>query len=87
MKQVVLSKDTESLLETYLSATGKTDASQVVDEVLRSYLEDAVLAKTWNDSDLSRLADYESYDWGDTDPETVGKTISYEPGQGFIVHE
>ncbi len=87
MKQVVLSKDTESLLETYLSTTGQKDPSKVVDEVLRSYLEDAVLAKTWNDSDLSRLAGYEPYDWGDTDPETVGKAVSYEPGQGFIVHE
>jgi hypothetical protein len=84
---LTLSKDTQSLLEAYLSTTGQKDPSKVVEEVLRNYLEDVVLAKTWNDSDLSRLAEYEPYDWGDTDPETVGKPISYEPGKGFIVHE
>jgi hypothetical protein len=87
MKQVVLSKETEGLLETYLASTGQSDASKVVDDLLRSHLEDVLLEKAWLDSDLSRLGDYEPYDWGDTDPESVGKPISYEPGQGFMVHE
>lgn len=29
----------------------------------------------WHDSDLSRLGEYEPYDWGDTDPETVGEPL------------
>jgi hypothetical protein len=87
MKQVVLSKDTESLLETYLASTGQSDVSKVVDELLRSHLEDVLLEKAWTDADLSRLGDYEPYDWGDTDPESVGKPISYVTGQGFMVHE
>jgi hypothetical protein len=87
MKQVVLSKETEGLLETYLAYTGQSDASKVVDELLRSHLEDVLLEKAWLDSDLSRLGEYEPYDWGDIDPETRGKPISYKAGQGFIVHE
>jgi hypothetical protein len=87
MKQVVLSKDTQALLETYLATTGQSDASKVVDELVRSHLEDVLLEKAWMDADLSRLGEYEPYDWGDTDPESVGKPISYVAGQGFIVHE
>jgi hypothetical protein len=87
MKQVVLSKETETLLETYLVSTGQSDVSKVVDEFLRSHLEDMLVEKAWTDADLSRLGDYEPYDWGNTDPETVGKPISYKAGQGFIVHD
>jgi hypothetical protein len=87
MKQVILSKDTETLLETYLATTGQSDASKVVDDLLRSHLEDVLLEKDWADADLSRLGEYEPYDWGDTDLEHVGKPISYVRGQGFIVHE
>ncbi len=87
MKQVVLSKETEILLETFLASTGQSDASKVVDDLVRNHLEDVLLEKAWTDSDLSRLGDYESYDWGDINPENVGKPISYIAGQGFIVHE
>jgi hypothetical protein len=87
LKEVVLKEETRRLLEDYLELTGQRDAAAVVDEVLRSYLEDALVEKAWHDADLSRLGDYEPYDRGDTDPETVGKPISYEAGKGFIVHE
>jgi hypothetical protein len=87
MKQVVLSKDTEILLETYLASTGQSDGSKVVDDLVRSHLEDLLLEKSWINSDLSRLGDYEPYDWGDINPESIGKPISYIVGQGFIVHE
>lgn len=43
--------------------------------------------KAWMDSDLSRLGEYEPYDWGDTDPETLGKPIYYSPGKGFMVDD
>lgn len=29
----------------------------------------------WESADLSRLGEYEPYDWGDTDPETVGEPL------------
>jgi hypothetical protein len=87
MKQVLLRDETDRLLESYLAATGKTDASEVVDEVLRNYLEDVLLEKAWTDADLSRLSEYESYDWGEANPETIGKPITYKVGQGFMGHE
>lgn len=31
--------------------------------------------RAWHDSDLSRLGEYEPYDWGETDPETVGERL------------
>ncbi len=31
--------------------------------------------RAWHDADLSRLGEIEPYDWGDTDPETVGEPL------------
>jgi hypothetical protein len=31
--------------------------------------------RAWHDSDLSRLGEYEPYDWGDVDPETIGEPL------------
>ncbi len=31
--------------------------------------------RAWHDADLSRLGEVEPYDWGDTDPETVGEPL------------
>jgi hypothetical protein len=42
-------------------------------------------AAAWLDSDLSRLGEYEPYDWGDEDPEVLGQAVRYEPGRGLIV--
>lgn len=41
--------------------------------------------KDWLDSDLSRLEDYEPYDWGETDPLTLGKPVQYVPNIGLVV--
>jgi hypothetical protein len=41
--------------------------------------------KTWLESDLSGLSDLEPYEWRDTDPETMGKSIHYEEGVGFVI--
>lgn len=32
-------------------------------------------ARAWHDGDLSRLGEYEPYDWGEADPETVGEPL------------
>lgn len=39
----------------------------------------------WLETDLSRLSEFEPYDWGDVDPTTLGKPVHYEPGIGFVV--
>ena len=31
--------------------------------------------RAWLDADLSRLGEYEPYDWGDADPETLGEPL------------
>jgi hypothetical protein len=41
--------------------------------------------RDWLDSDLSRLDDYEPYDWGKTDPLTLGKPVQYIPNIGLVV--
>jgi hypothetical protein len=39
----------------------------------------------WLETDLSHLSELEPYDWGDTDPSTLGKPVHYEPDVGFVV--
>lgn len=41
----------------------------------------------WLNSDISCLEAYEPYDWGETDPLTLGKPIIYDPNMGYIVEE
>lgn len=46
-------------------------------DLLEYGLEDDLDAETkaWLESDLSRLGEYEPYDWGDDDPETLGEPL------------
>jgi hypothetical protein len=44
-------------------------------------------SKAWLESDLSQLGEYEPYDWGDEDPETLGSPVEYVPGKGLLVLE
>jgi hypothetical protein len=39
----------------------------------------------WLDSDLSRLEDYEPYDWGEIDPLMLGKPVQYVSSIGLVV--
>ena len=41
--------------------------------------------RDWLDSNLSRLEDYEPYDWGEIDPLTLGKPVKYIPNIGLVV--
>jgi hypothetical protein len=62
----------ETLMQTQPEAKIKT---------LEMELED----QAWMDADLSRLGEFEPYDWGDVDPKELGKPICYESGKGFVV--
>jgi hypothetical protein len=48
-------------------------------------LSENIADQNWLESDLSRLDEYEPYDWGDLDPLTLGKPIKYVPDRGFVV--
>ena len=39
----------------------------------------------WLDSELSRLEDYEPYDWGEIDPLMLGKPVQYVSSIGLVV--
>ncbi|MFM7714378.1 MAG: hypothetical protein ACKO7A_17215 [Microcystis sp.] len=41
--------------------------------------------RDWLDSDLSRLEDYEPYDWGEIDPLMLGKPVQYVSSIGLVV--
>ena len=42
--------------------------------------------QAWMDSDLSRLGEYEPYDWGPEGP-PAGRPIRYQPGVGFVIED
>jgi hypothetical protein len=41
--------------------------------------------QAWMNSDLSRLSEFEPYDWGEMDPATAGHPIVYEQVRGFVI--
>jgi hypothetical protein len=40
-------------------------------------------SEAWLSADLA--APIDRYDWGDTDPASLGKAIDYKPGVGIVV--
>jgi hypothetical protein len=42
--------------------------------------------RAWMDSDLSRLGEYEPYDWGQEGP-PAGLPVRYIPGVGIVIEE
>lgn len=50
-----------------------------------SELSENIVDRNWLESELSRLDEYEPYDWGDVDPLTLGKPVKYIPHKGFMV--
>jgi hypothetical protein len=42
-------------------------------------------SQDWQAADLSRLGEYEPFDWGEENPETLGQPIVYDPKKGFLV--
>lgn len=55
----------ESLIKLLGRMPSHQDTTEVMDEETR----------TWHDADLSKLAEYEPYDWGDSDPLTIGEPL------------
>lgn len=39
----------------------------------------------WMDADLSRLGEFEEYDWGGVNPEELGEPVQFVPGVGLVV--
>jgi hypothetical protein len=39
----------------------------------------------WLEANLSYLSELEPYDWGDADPQIIGKLIRSEQGVGFVI--
>lgn len=44
-------------------------------------------SKAWLGSDASRLGDFEPYDWGGTDPYTLGESVHVTPGGEIVIGE
>jgi predicted transcriptional regulator len=60
---------------------------QSVREWIEQTLEDALERaedRGWMESDLSRLGEYDAYDWGDEGP-GEGHPVRYIPGVGIII--
>ncbi|MBI3961843.1 MAG: helix-turn-helix transcriptional regulator [Deinococcus sp.] len=64
----------EKLITTLRKLTGESvDVSDLLE-----YQPELAETRAWHDADLSRLGEYEPYDWGDIDPETLGKPLRFE---------
>lgn len=59
--------------------------TQPVDFLNQPQPDPKVTEKDWLESDLSRLEEYEPYEWGELDPLTLGKAVQYIPGIGLVV--
>lgn len=44
-------------------------------------------SQDWYDADLSRLGEYEPFDWAKDDPETLGQRIVYDTELGFHIQD
>lgn len=59
--------------------------TQPVDFLNQPQPDQQVTEQDWLSGDLSRLEEYEPYDWGELDPLTLGKAVQYVPGIGLVV--
>lgn len=59
--------------------------TQPVDSLNQPKPSEKTAERDWLDSDLSRLEEYEPYDWGEIDPLTLGKPVQYVPSIGLVV--
>ena len=86
MTRVRLSVDVDPDLRRHVKI-----AAASKDQSVKEWLEDAIrrelereLDRTWMESDLSRLGEFEPYEWEEGELEE-GKPVRYEPGIGFVV--
>ncbi len=86
MTRVRLSVDVEPELRRRVKV-----AAASKDQSVKEWIEDVIrrelkreLDRTWMESDLSRLGEFEPYEWGEGELEE-GKPVRYEPGVRFVV--
>jgi len=86
MKRVRLSVDVDPELRRRVKV-----AAASKDQSVKAWLEDVIgrelereQDRTWMESDLSRLGEFEPYEWKEGELEE-GKPVRYEPGVGFVV--
>ena len=65
------------------AASKDRSVKEWIEDVIRRELE-RELDRTWMESDLSRLGEFEPYEWEEGELEE-GKPVRYEPGVGFVV--
>ena len=86
MKRVRLSVDVDPELRRRVKVAAASKDQSVkewIEDVIRRELE-RELDRSWMESDLSRLGEFEPYEWEEGELEE-GKPVRYEPGVGFIV--
>ena len=59
--------------------------TQPVDFLNQPHPDPKSTDRDWLSGDLSRLEEYEPYDWGEIDPLTLGKAVQYIPNLGLVV--
>jgi hypothetical protein len=86
MKRVRLSVDVDPELRRRVKV-----AAASKDQSVKEWIEDMIgrelereQDRTWMESDLSRLGEFEAYEWKEGELEE-GKPVRYEPGVGFVV--
>ncbi len=67
-----------------LPGATRTDAVKMV---LQRGLDNFEEDKLWMNSDLSRLGEFEPYDFGDVDPASLGKPVHYQADGSFLVEK
>ena len=77
----------EAVLNGLESLSGRPVALTDVLEVVDVPAEVDAETRAWMDSDLSRLGEYEPYDWGDEDPNTVGQPVTIGPDGRVVIGE
>lgn len=87
MTRVRLSVDVEPELRRRVKVAAASKDQSVkewIEDVLKRELDKTGADRVWMESDLSRLGEFEPYEWKEGELEE-GKPVRYEPSAGFIV--
>lgn len=86
MSRVRLSVDVDPELRRRVklaAASRDQSVKEWIEGLIRRELE-REMDRSWMESDLSRLEEFEPYEWAEGELER-GKPVRYEPGSGFVV--
>lgn len=67
-----------------LPGATRTDAVKMV---LQRGLDNFEEDKIWMNSDLSRLGEFDPYDFGDADPTSIGRPVLFQANGSFTVEK